>query len=239
MNRTRELFEESEDEHRPLLAPELTHIQEMNVNVKTREIFVDGDIEEDFGPWFTVALRYLESKCWSTEGFTAKPITIWLNTPGGDINSMFTFHDLVRASKCDITIIGTGQVCSAGVLMLACGDIRKVTESCVLMSHRSEGTHEGNLEQLEALAKVARWQEEHWAKLMARYTPEEVDGKTRDWKYWFNQGKKTTQWWLTGGEAIVHEGLASEVLRMDESLPDRYRDPARARPRSESKHGLR
>ena len=96
--------------------------------------------------------------------------------------------------------------------MLACGNKRYVTESCILMSHRSQDAMHGNLEQMEGYLKVVKWQEEHWATLMDRYTPDFVDGRPRDARYWFQLGKKTAEWWITGGDAIVGEGLADAVL---------------------------
>ncbi len=198
-----------EDLQNPVPAPELTHIQNMNVNLKAREIFVAGDIAPEFGDWFTCVMRYLES-------ISSEPIIIWLNTPGGDVSSMFTFHDLVRASTCQVITIGTGQVCSAGVLMLACGNYRMVTESTTLMSHRGEDHIIGNLEQMEAQIKVVKWSEEHWAALMDRYTPAKcADGKSRDAKYWFLLGKKSAEWWITGGAAILEEGIADDIYNAE------------------------
>jgi len=197
------------DEGNPLAtvpAPELTHIQNLDVNLRAREMFVGGEIDDNFGSWFTSVIRYLESR-------SHEPVTVWLNTPGGDVQSMFTFHDLVRASPCEITVIGTGQVCSAGVLMLACGHKRLVTESTILMSHRGEDAIMGSLEQMEAQMKVVKWAEEHWATLMDRYSPEMgPDGRPRDARYWFQLGKKSAEWWILGGENIVAEGLADGVF---------------------------
>jgi ATP-dependent Clp protease protease subunit len=198
-----------EDLQKPVPAPELAHIQDMNVNLSTRELFVAGDITSEFGDWVTCAIRYLESK-------SSEPIIIWLNTPGGDVTSMFTFHDLVRGSACEVVTIGTGQVCSAGVLMLACGNKRLVTESTTLMSHRGEEQIIGNLEQMEAQMKVVKWSEEHWAVLVDRYTPETcADGKSRDARYWFQLGKKSAEWWITGGEAIIAEGIADDIYNAE------------------------
>jgi ATP-dependent Clp protease protease subunit len=198
-----------EDLQVPVPVPELSHIQNMNVNLKTRELFVAGDITDEFGDWFTCVMRYLESQ-------SSDPIVIWLNTPGGDVSSMFTFHDLVRASACEVITIGTGQVCSAGVLMLACGNQRLVTESTILMSHRSEEQIIGNLEAMEAQIEVVKWSEKHWGVLMDRYSDETgPDGKSRDARYWFQLGKKTTEWWITGGEAIIAEGIADAIYNAE------------------------
>lgn len=188
-----DLFDESSDEQRPTHAPVFTHQLDLEVFEKTRQIFVNGDIEENFGTWFTMVIRRLE-------GLSLDPITIWVNTPGGDVNSMFTFHDLVRASPCEVITIGIGQVCSAGVLMLACGNKRMVMPSCILMSHRGDEGISGKLEELKAQLNVSMWQEQHWASLMASYTD-------KDEKYWFQLGKKEAQWWLRGGQEIIDNGL--------------------------------
>lgn len=215
------ILDELSDMHRGVPVPPYQHIQDMRVNLKTREIFVTNEIDESFGGWFNCAVRFLEEE-------SKDPIVVWLNTPGGDVQSMFTFHDLVRSSQCEFTIVGTGQVCSAGVLMLACGNKRLVTESCILMSHRSETEYAGNMERMESYLKVVKWQEEHWAELMSRYTPSEVDGRPRDTKYWFSLGKKTAEWWITGGEAIVREGLADAMYSYD-LLPNTSKiDPKKA-----------
>jgi ATP-dependent Clp protease protease subunit len=193
----------------PVPAPEFSHIENLGVDLEKRELYVMDEIDEAFGSWFTMVMRYLEAQ-------SHDPITIWLCTPGGSVESMFTFHDIVQTSPCDITIIATGQVCSAGVLMLACGHRRLVTESTILMSHRGEGEFSGNIEQAEAQLKVMKWQEEHWADLMARYTPDTgPDGRARDQKHWFKLGAKNAEWWIMGGKAIVDEGLADGIFGVE------------------------
>jgi ATP-dependent Clp protease protease subunit len=202
----REIFVTSDEAgNYPVPVPELAHIDNMDCNVVTREVFVNGAIDEEFGPWFVCVMRYLES-------LSDDAITIHLNTPGGEEISMFAFHDAVRISPCHVNIIGSGEVASAGVLMLACGDTRLVTESCVLMSHRGKGGIEGDYEQIIARTKYVKWSETWWATLMDRYTPSEVDGCKRDYHFWFNLGKKQPEWWCLGGAAIVHEGLADAVI---------------------------
>jgi len=87
------------------------------------------------------------------------------------------------------------------------------------MSHRSEEQIIGNLEAMEAQMKVVKWGEEHWAVLMDRYTPEmSEDGKLRDARYWFQLGKKSAEWWITGGKAIIAEGIADDIYNAENLL---------------------
>ncbi len=64
-------------------------IQRLGFNEARREIYIDGEIDPDFGDWFLQIHRYLTGK--STD-----PIDVYLNTGGGDVQSMFMFYDTVR-----------------------------------------------------------------------------------------------------------------------------------------------
>lgn len=182
-----------------MMAPEVHFVHETGVNAKTREIFVSEKIDEEFGGWFVTVLRYLISLD------NVAPVTVWLNTQGGDVMSMFTFHDAVRSSPVCIRIIGHGEVCSAGVLMLACGHERLVTESCVLMSHEGESAIVGRFSEIRERIKLEEWMQAQWATLMARYTPKEA-------KYWRRLTEKKAEYWVLGGQAIVDDGIADRVL---------------------------
>ena len=98
-----------------------------------------------------------------------------------------------------------GEVCSAGVLILACAPNRLVTESCVLISHSGRGEVEGTHEDMKARIKYYDWSELHWADLMARYTPEDAS-------WWKLKTKRESERWYFGGPAIVAAGLADSVI---------------------------
>jgi ATP-dependent protease ClpP protease subunit len=179
---------------------ELEKIEGASVNPETREIYLE-DIEETTGLWFVRVVNYLSEQNY-------EPIRIYLNTPGGDVISSFVIHDRIHDDP-DITfkVMGTGNVCSAGVLILACADERYVTESCMWMTHQASGFGSWGLRLDESQSRrdADDWMESHWCKLMARYTPKTA-------KQWAKITKDRAEWWLLGGEAIVKEGLADEVV---------------------------
>lgn len=175
----------------------LYYVSDTYATLEHRTIFLTADIDEEAYSKFVAAFRYLEE----TDG----PINIILCTPGGDVSYMFSMYDMIRASKKEITVIGTGEVCSAGVLLLACGHKRIVTENCVLMSHAGSADMEGDYETIKARMKWLDWTQERWAVLMARHTPQD----TSWWKRWT---KKEAEIWFLGGDEIVAKGLADAVL---------------------------
>jgi ATP-dependent protease ClpP protease subunit len=191
------LGEDEEYEFRP--SPSLSHLHNLEVLPTSREIHLCDEITEDTGAWFFRCTRWLESK-------SLEPIRLVLATPGGDIGSMFVVHDVIRNTPCPVEIVAVGDVCSAGVLILACGDRRLVTENVSLMSHESQGA-EGDLgfKASKDRFEFRKWQFNRWCELMARYTPQE---KT----WWKNKTERQAEYWLLGGQAIVDGGLADEVV---------------------------
>jgi ATP-dependent protease ClpP protease subunit len=66
--------------------------------------------------------------------------TIWLATDGGRVEAALAIYDLIKDRG--ITVIGTGTVASAGLLVLLGGDTRRATPYTRFMSHpvRAEGS---------------------------------------------------------------------------------------------------
>lgn len=193
------LLSNDEDTRTLMIAPELAHIYNLRVNVKNRYIYM-SEIEEDTDEELSMVLDYFAHT-------GMDEVTIRLNSPGGDVKSMFAIHDLIRTSPRDICVYGYGEICSAAVLILACAPRRVVSESCVLMSHESTvGESELGLRAAKERRKWEDWTHTWWCDLMARYTP---DGQDAAW--WRKKTEKTAEYWLLGGKAIVEAGLADEV----------------------------
>ncbi len=203
---------------RNLPRPALAHLLDLDVYETTREIFITSDINDDFGGWFTKVFRRL--LILDPEA----PITVWLDTPGGDEQGMLVFYDLVTTSPAPVTIVGSGSICSAGVLMLACGQTRLVTENCTLMSHESRGLGGPDLRHSEAKdrRKWEDWLHERWFELMGRCTAPhkpEIDAA-----FWKRVTNRKAEFWLLEGSQIIDHGIADWLYSYD-----RLPDPARGR----------
>lgn len=191
----RSIFDlEEVDEVKLEKAPEIAHVVNLGIDWKRRVIHLAGEIAPDSGEWFWTVLEHMGKE----------RVEVHLNTPGGDVDSMFAIHDAVVRHG-NVTIIGYGQICSAGVLILACGKDRLVTESTILMSHEStSGGGELGYRAAKDRRKVDDWQHVYWCELMARYTPQDA-------KWWRSKTEKTAEYWLLGGKEIVAEGLADSL----------------------------
>lgn len=83
------------------------------------------------------------------EGF---PLTLFLNTPGGECSSGYAIINTMEMSHLPISTVGIGEVCSMGVSILASGTkgLRYATENTVVMSHQYSGGFGGKHHELIA-----------------------------------------------------------------------------------------
>ncbi len=188
-------FLNPDDETLLIPAPRLSHNLSLGLDWATHTYYMHGAIEDSDGESF-----WQVSDQWKDH-----QIKLHLSTPGGDVDAMFSIHDAIRRHG-NVEVTAYGQVCSAGVLILACGQRRRVAESLILMSHESVAS-QGELGYRAAKdrRKADDFQHVYWAELMARYTPQDAD-------WWRRKTERQAEFWLLGGKDIVEAGLADEVL---------------------------
>jgi ATP-dependent protease ClpP protease subunit len=92
---------------------------------------------------------------------TASPndiIYIYLNTPGGRLDTGIQIINAMRASAAHIVTVLEGEVCSLGTLIFLSGDEFTVHDNCMFMIHNfSSGTHGKGNEQLARIESTVRW----------------------------------------------------------------------------------
>lgn len=64
-----------------------------------------------------------------------KPLTIYINSEGGDIYAMFKVYDHIRNSPLPIVTIVAGYALSAGFIVFLAGDLRKMFPNAFLGFH--------------------------------------------------------------------------------------------------------
>jgi len=82
-----------------------------------------------------------------------KPITVYMNNPGGCWYSGMAMFDLMRECPCHITMIAIGQVFSMGSIILQAADTRIITKSCEMMIHDGTDGYSGHPKALREWAK--------------------------------------------------------------------------------------
>ena len=78
--------------------------------LKTRTVMISGEINRDRADEFARQMLVLDSE-------SSDPIYVYINSPGGDVDSGFAIYDMIRFVSSPVTIIGMGLVASAAALI--------------------------------------------------------------------------------------------------------------------------
>lgn len=79
--------------------------------LKTRQILLSGEVNEELAEKITKQLLILEAD-------SDKPIYIYIDSPGGDVDAGFAIFDTIRFVNAPVYTVGMGLVASAAALIL-------------------------------------------------------------------------------------------------------------------------
>ena len=163
-----------------------------------REIECVGEINADSVNSLIRQIRYLASQDPDAE------ITIYINSPGGEVMSGLALYDVMEAVKCPIRTVCVGTAASMGAVLFAAGDTREMLPHAKVMIHDPliHGYPGGSALHIKSMSDSLMQTREDLAQLLAQKT-----GKSVDEIY-----KKTAQdSWFTAREAIEF-GLADRII---------------------------
>lgn len=89
-----------------------------------------GGITEEMSFKFINRFKQLESITKEDEY-----ITVWINSPGGSVTDCSAIVDCIRSSSRKVRCVATGLCASAGLFILAAGDLRLATKQATLFYH--------------------------------------------------------------------------------------------------------
>ena len=78
--------------------------------LRTRCVMISGEINKDLSDDFAQRMLVLDSE-------SQDPITVYINSPGGDVDSGFAIYDMIRFVRSEVTVVGMGLVASAAALI--------------------------------------------------------------------------------------------------------------------------
>ena len=90
--------------------------REVSLNTRhlsNRTVFLTGEIGQDTANSFLSQMLYLQEK--------DEPVTIYINSPGGEISAGLMIYDIIQQSPLDITLICAGLAASMAAVLLAGG----------------------------------------------------------------------------------------------------------------------
>ena len=111
-----------------------------------------------------------------------KDISIYINSPGGEITGLFAIYDTMQFIKPDVSTICVGQAASAAAVLLAAGKHGKrfVLPHARILIHQPHGGASGQAVDIEIQAKEIVRMRELLDEILAYHTGQSVEKVSHD-----------------------------------------------------------
>ncbi len=167
--------------------------------LKQRKVLIFGAINDKVA-------RDITGRLLALAGASADPIDVYVNSPGGHVESGDTIHDMIRFvdAEAPVRMIGTGWVASAGALIFLAG--KKERRFCLpqtrFLLHQPMGGVRGPAVDIAIEAREIVKMRERLNRLIAHETGQTYDKVAKD---------TDRNYWMSAEEAIAY-GMVSKVI---------------------------
>ena len=179
--------------------------QLMQKFLNTRQIILSGEVNKELAEKVIRQLLILEADS------ASKPIYVYIDSPGGDVDAGFAIFDMIRFIKPPVYTIGMGLVASAGALILlaASKNYRLGLPNSHYLIHQPLSGIKGVATDIEIHAKEIEKIRTKINALIAEETGKDVDEVAKD---------TDRDYWLSADEAVNY-GLILQVIKTRSDLP--------------------
>ena len=150
--------------------------------LENRIINLVGEVNDEMAYNITSLLHILNNES------QTKPISLYINSPGGSCVSGLSIIDTMKHCSCPIYTIVTGMAASMGAAILSAGDKRFALPNATIMVHQSSGGQQGNIQDMRIGFKYHEEINSRLAKIISEncgMSEEEYLEKTlRDFYMW-------------------------------------------------------
>jgi ATP-dependent Clp protease protease subunit len=174
--------------------------------LKERIVFLGTPIDDAVGNLVMAQLLHLESED------PDKDINLYVNSPGGDITSLFAIYDTMQYIKPDVSTICMGQAASAAAVLVLAGTKGKryaLPHSRILL-HQPHGGAQGQAVDIEIQAKEIIRYRQLLDQLISQHTGQPLE----------KVGKDTDRDFILTAEEAVEYGVVDEVITSRKITPE-------------------
>ena len=165
--------------------------------LKTRSLLLTGEINKEMADKLIKDLLVLEAE-------SQDPVKLYINSPGGDVDSGFAIYDMIRFVSCPVTIIGMGLVASAAALVLLAVPLERrigLPNSSYLI-HQPLSEMKGNATDIEIHAMQLEKIKAKINRIIAEATGKSLEKVAHD---------TDRDYWLDADDAVKY-GLISRIV---------------------------
>ncbi|MDD5878582.1 MAG: ATP-dependent Clp protease proteolytic subunit [Clostridiales bacterium] len=180
-----------------------TSSQVMEKLLKTRTIFISGEINQELAEKVSTQLLILQE-------MGDEPIKIFINSQGGHVEAGDTIHDMIKFVKPKVIVIGTGWVASAGITIYLAADKenRYSLPNTRYMIHQPMGQCRGQATDISIEALEISRVRERINKIISNATNQPLEKVKQD---------TDRNYWLNCDEAVEY-GIVNKVITSYDEL---------------------
>ena len=133
-----------------------------------------------------------------------KDINLYINCPGGVINSGLAIYDTMQLIRCDVSTICVGLAASMGTILLAAGakGKRYALPNATIHMHQPMGGAQGQAADIEIAAREIIRMQHKLRSILAEHTGQTIEKITQD---------TDRDFYLPAEDAVTY-GLVDEIL---------------------------
>ncbi len=179
--------------------------QLMQKFLNTRQIILSGEVNKELAEKVIRQLLILEADS------ASKPIYVYIDSPGGDVDAGFAIFDMIRFIKPPVYTVGMGLVASAGALILLAApkNYRLGLPNSHYLIHQPLSGIKGVATDIEIHAKEIEKIRAKINALIAEETGKDAAEVAKD---------TDRDYWLSADEAAAY-GLILQVIKTRSDLP--------------------
>ncbi len=166
--------------------------------LKERIILLGTPIDEHVANLIMAQLLHLESED------PDKDISLYINSPGGEITGLFAIYDTMQFIKPQVSTICIGQAASAAAVILAAGERGKryILPHARVLIHQPHGGAQGQAVDIQIQAKEITRMRETLDEILAHHTGQTVEKVSND----------TDRDFIMGANEAKEYGIIDEVI---------------------------
>lgn len=166
--------------------------------LKDRIVFLGTPIDDTVANLIMAQMLHLESED------PDKDIFLYINSPGGQMTSLFALYDTMQYVRPDISTVCMGMAASAAAVLLAGGaeGKRYALPHARVMLHQPHGGAQGQATDIEIQARLILQMREQTNKILALHTGQGLEKVAQD---------TDRDFWMMADEAVEY-GVIDKVL---------------------------
>jgi ATP-dependent Clp protease protease subunit len=173
--------------------------------LKERIILLGTAVDEHVANLIMAQLLHLESED------PDKDISLYINSPGGEITGLFAIYDTMQFIKPDVSTICIGQAASAAAVILGAGEKGKrfILPHARVLIHQPHGGAQGQAVDIQIQAKEITRMRETLDEILAHHTGQTVEKVAKDTDRDFIMGANEAKEYGIVDEVITNRELAA------------------------------